>query len=332
MLSGKVSVIIPVYNGEKYIGKCIESILNQTYREFEIIVVNDGSTDNSANEVKKIEDKRVKIYNKDNTGVSDTRNYGLSKAKGEYVIFIDADDTIDHSLLETMVKTIKEKDVDIIRYNGYIQSKDGEYHGIEFPVKNNTILSADSDKESIIDIINSPSRSIRCYSPFLFMKNTNIISFNTDLTYLEDKVFYLENMLNDKRTLFLNEKLYYYNYNEQSKTKDITKFVKNIDDIIYSQERIKLLLDNKHDVLADSSTISLIIYRMQYFATVEKYSNFKKIAKQIVKKEYVKALLKNKKNGISKYVSLQCIFLKLRLFILFYAICLFKRIIKKGEN
>jgi glycosyltransferase involved in cell wall biosynthesis len=100
------SVIIPLYNKEKYIKRAINSVLKQTYQNFEIIVINDGSTDNSLSVIKSIKDKRVKIFNQKNLGVSNARNKGIKKAKGEYIAFLDADDKFLNNYLETIVQLI----------------------------------------------------------------------------------------------------------------------------------------------------------------------------------------------------------------------------------
>ena len=110
-----VSIIIPIYNVEKYLEVCIDSIINQTYKNLEIILVNDGSTDNSYNICKKFEeiDNRIVLVNKENGGLSDARNAGIEKAKGNYICFIDSDDYIDNEFIEMLYKAIKENDVDI---------------------------------------------------------------------------------------------------------------------------------------------------------------------------------------------------------------------------
>ena len=93
----KVSVIIPVFNVEKYINECVDSVINQTLTDIEIICVNDGSTDNSLNLLKQIPDPRIKIISQENKGLAAARNEGMKHAKGEYITFLDADDF--HSLL-----------------------------------------------------------------------------------------------------------------------------------------------------------------------------------------------------------------------------------------
>ena len=111
----KVSVIVPVYNVEKYVKKCILSILNQTYSNLEIIVVNDGSTDSSLEIIKElsIKDSRIKIYSKENGGLSSARNYGLKYSSGRYVGFIDIDDYIESNMFETLYYNLVSNSCDM---------------------------------------------------------------------------------------------------------------------------------------------------------------------------------------------------------------------------
>lgn len=115
----KYSIIIPVYNVEEYLDRCLKSILNQTYSNYEVIIVNDGSPDNSDNIIKSYEkeDKRFKGYKKVNGGLSDARNYGLKYATGDYLIFIDADDYIENNYLEKVNDVLeKNKDIDVLKF------------------------------------------------------------------------------------------------------------------------------------------------------------------------------------------------------------------------
>ena len=120
-MNKKVSVIIPVYNSEKYIAKCLESVINQTYKNLEIIVVNDGSKDNSQkilNEYKEKYPEIINVIEQENKGVSRTRNNSIKLAKGKYIMFIDNDDFIDEDYVETFVSEIEKDDYDAV-YGGY---------------------------------------------------------------------------------------------------------------------------------------------------------------------------------------------------------------------
>ena len=116
-----VSIIVPIYGVEKYIASCIDSILNQTYENFELILVDDGSPDKSGVICEKyaISDKRIKVFHKENGGLSDARNYGLSYANGEYVTFIDSDDLVEKNFLETLVNPVVDNGVEISCVNSY---------------------------------------------------------------------------------------------------------------------------------------------------------------------------------------------------------------------
>ena len=102
-MNSQISVIVPVYNGESYIERCIDSIINQAYTNWELIVVNDGSTDKTVDILKQYNNNKIKIHHQKNKGVSEARNLGLSYATGDYIAFIDADDIIDKSYLSDLV-------------------------------------------------------------------------------------------------------------------------------------------------------------------------------------------------------------------------------------
>ena len=114
-----VSIIIPVYNGEKYISECLESIRVQTLESFEVLIIDDGSEDNSGKIAKEVakKDERFKYTRLDRGGVANARNKGLQLAKGEYIGFVDCDDTVEPEYIETLYKTAKDNDCDISSCN-----------------------------------------------------------------------------------------------------------------------------------------------------------------------------------------------------------------------
>ncbi len=121
------SVIIPCYNVEKYISKTIESVLNQTFNNFELILINDGSKDKTREilEFYEKQDKRIKVINKVNEGVSKTRNLGIELAKGEYLYFLDGDDCIENNLLENANLILKNKKIEMFSFGYDIKSNQG---------------------------------------------------------------------------------------------------------------------------------------------------------------------------------------------------------------
>lgn len=122
----KVSVIVPIYKVEKYIHRCIESILNQTYTNLEVILVNDGSPDNCGDIIDNYEkkDTRVKIIHKQNGGLSDARNAGMKIASGDFVVFVDSDDWIENNMIESMVQAMKHYEADIVQSAFYYAYED----------------------------------------------------------------------------------------------------------------------------------------------------------------------------------------------------------------
>ena len=112
----KISVIVPVYNVYDYLDKCLDSLVHQTLKEIEIIIVNDGSTDKSQTIIDKYQKKyaNIKAYKKNNSGLSDTRNYGLKYASGEYITFVDSDDYLDPKMYEEMYQKAKDGNYDIV--------------------------------------------------------------------------------------------------------------------------------------------------------------------------------------------------------------------------
>ena len=114
-----ISIIVPVYNVEQYLEKCVNSIINQTYKNLEIILVDDGAIDTSGkmcDELAKI-DSRIKVYHKENGGLSDARNYGVERATGEYIGFVDSDDYIDSEMYEKLYEVIKKENTDVAECN-----------------------------------------------------------------------------------------------------------------------------------------------------------------------------------------------------------------------
>lgn len=124
MQQPKISVIVPVYNVEKYLKQCLDSIVNQTYKNLEIIIVNDGTKDNSMKIVENyLQDNRIKVINKENGGLASARNSGLEKVTGKYISFIDSDDWIELNMYEELVSQINDEDILIYRYFSYDDKK-----------------------------------------------------------------------------------------------------------------------------------------------------------------------------------------------------------------
>ena len=154
MQKALISVIVPIYNVEKYLEKCIESIINQTYRNLEIILVDDGSLDNSGaicDEYAK-RDKRIRVIHKENGGLSDARNAGINVAKGEYIGFIDGDDYIDVSMYEKLIEALIANNTDMSICNfRYVDEKGEKVAKEEFPIQNSVVEGNDILKKDMFE-------------------------------------------------------------------------------------------------------------------------------------------------------------------------------------
>lgn len=129
----KISVIIPIYNCEKYLERLINSILNQSYTSFELILINDGSKDNSGEIIKTYQDKRIKILDKENTGVSDSRNKGLEIATGELICFLDSDDYVSPNYFETIISYFeKYPKIELLNFGFYSETENDKLERINY--------------------------------------------------------------------------------------------------------------------------------------------------------------------------------------------------------
>ena len=216
-----ISVIVPVYISEKFIEQCIDSITNQTLKDIEILIINDGSKDNTLNIIESIakSDSRIKILNQKNSGVSAARNNGISKSRGKYITFVDADDYIDKTMYEKMYKKAEEFNSDIVICN------------VNDVLNGNKKVSLNLN-EGIIDIRKLTESEFLSNEYFklgtavwhkIFKRNLikeNKIKFtNYSEVASEDTLFNYEAMLKAKRLYCIEEALYDYKINETSLTK-----------------------------------------------------------------------------------------------------------------
>lgn len=178
-----ISVIIPLYNKEEWVKRTINSVIKQTYKNIEILIINDGSTDNSLNKVSEIQDKRIKIFTKENAGLSSARNYGIKKSSGKYIAFIDADDEWNKQILEYLI-------------NGFEK----------FP--NSVLICSD-----LVEIREESNETIeRRILPFkIFDNKVNYHPINNYLTTLKEGFFLLSgcSVLIKKETILKNNMIFF---------------------------------------------------------------------------------------------------------------------------
>ena len=197
----KISVIVPVYNVEKYLPKCLDSLVNQTINDIEIIIVNDGTQDDSQkiiDEYYKKYPQKIKKFYKENGGLSSARNYGINYAQGEYIAFVDSDDTIKLDMFEKMYTKAKKDDLDIVVCDtvNVFEDKSEQY------CKSN-LVCADNIVKSYL--LSPPMACIRIYKKYIF----DNVRFKENILYEDLEL--IPSMVNiTKKVGFVPEGLYYY--------------------------------------------------------------------------------------------------------------------------
>ena len=210
-----ISIIVPVFNVEKYLCKCIESILRQSFKNWELILIDDGSTDESGricDEYSK-KDNRVKVIHQDNKGVSASRNIGLINSKGEYICFIDSDDYVEDDYLMKMIKIILSEDVDFVCCGvKNVKNSDIIIQSIaDNSIINKAIIENHFFKNNIIkDLMYAP------WNKLYKKKLLEEINFNENFSIGEDILFVYEYLQKCRNGYFLKDALYNYVYRADS--------------------------------------------------------------------------------------------------------------------
>lgn len=250
-----ISIIMPVYNAEKYLNRSIESIMNQTYNNIEIILVNDGSTDNSlsiCSNYQKI-DSRIKLINQENQGVSFARNKGIDESTGDYIMFIDSDDYIEKNMIEDMVAKITKDDIDLvisgIKMN-YIRK--GQVVGEEKYQLKDKMYSIEEMLNDIlidIDLICICGPCCKLYKTEI-LKNSKI-KFTNEFTMGEDTWYNLDyiDACTGKVVTMSN---IYYNYMRENPNSLFTKYY---DDYIKITEKVYNKFLNLLERKANNETV-----------------------------------------------------------------------------
>lgn len=211
-MSPKVSVIIPVYNTEEYLTECLQSILNQTFGDIEVIAINDGSTDGSLTILESFADidNRVSVFSQTNMGQSVARNVGIEKARGEFIYFMDSDDVLSKTALEKCFERIINQQLDFVFFNASILESDGE-NRLAFDYKRAYI-----DNSQVYNGVEILSYLItnNCYqcSPCLHFISTKLIKqnnlrFHPGIIH-EDELFFALLYFHAKRVGYINEHLF----------------------------------------------------------------------------------------------------------------------------
>ncbi len=205
-----ISVIVPIYNTAKYLKRCLDSLINQTKENIELILINDGSTDESEKIIKNYNDKRIKYYKNKNKGIGKTRNFGIEKSSGEYLMFIDSDDYISNNCCEELYKKAKNENADIVVADYY---KDIEGKIEYFKLKDFATSSLEENTDLLYIINTGPCNKI--YRRSLVIDSGAL--FNEQYKY-EDTPFVMKCMKYAKKISKINAAYSYYCIHSKSET------------------------------------------------------------------------------------------------------------------
>lgn len=204
-----VSVIIPVYNAERYLRGCLDSISSQEYENLEIILINDGSTDDSGKICDEFAeaDERVKVIHRENAGASSARNLGMAEAAGQYIQFIDADDLVDRQLVSAMVEGCESSgaDVGICRYDSFKDSLEDKVY-IE-PLSEIGAVEVDIISDKVLNLSSPSVWKMIFKSSFI---KSNKLNFDESLVRGEDLLFGGQALVSSKKIVIVNKHLYHY--------------------------------------------------------------------------------------------------------------------------
>lgn len=231
-----ISIIIPVYNGQRYIGACLESIVNQTYVNIEVIVINDGSKDKTADIIGEWskKDNRIKLIHKQNEGVSVARNVGISASKGEYVLFVDSDDNLKNTAIEELLVYMDGQNYDLILF-GFCVTGNSNRENDTHTLKQLISIPKSEIKKNMIKSIISTTGNIYGYIWRAMystkMLKVNGVLFPEGIKISEDYLFLLNAVRCSENFYVTPAEYYIYNLGESSMS---TKYIPTLlDDMVY---------------------------------------------------------------------------------------------------
>lgn len=267
-----ISVIVPVYNVEKYLNECIDSILSQTYENFELLLIDDGSTDTSSEICKSYleKDSRIRYFRKENGGLSDARNYGIERANGEYITFIDSDDYIEKTYLEVLVNEITSNQSDVAVVNYVRVDEKGVTSYDIVPGKDLILTGLEALKNIFYQNCISVSANAKLYKKEIFKD----IKFPKGKLY-EDISTIPFIFLKAKKIAYSSQVLYKYRIRSGSitesdfKEKDFQMIENTLVVLKYIEENDKTLIQSANSYLLSKSSTLLFL--------VEKSNHEKKI-------------------------------------------------------
>jgi len=230
-----ISIIVPIYNSEQYLVRCIESVLKQTYQDFELLLIDDGSTDSSFSICRRyaVLDTRVRIFRLSNGGVSRARNYGLSKVVGDWITFLDSDDWLSNDYLEVLQENANRETLNIVQ--AYVTSLDVVQ---AWPIKFDCGCFNWSENSTIDNVLVYGTPWGKLYNKQIILSNK--IQFDESVSNHEDHLFYFTYLLHVERIHIFNRGCYYYRISRES---SLSRKMPDYRALLYVYKRLRAIYD-----------------------------------------------------------------------------------------
>ena len=312
----KISVIVPVYNVDRYLSRCLDSLINQSFGDYEILLINDGSTDNSleiCQRYQQFNPNLIKVYSKSNGGLSDARNYGLDKCDSDFVVFVDSDDWIDLNMLNHMYSRATTTNADLVvcdmeyHFEGGIvkSSCGGEFDVVKVEDNINIMMINNSAcnklyRYQLFDNIRFPKGfwyEDMAVVPILILKSSLIAKVNEPLYKYYQREGSIMHSVNEKifdiyRVIDMVKEYIVENYNGET----LVRLLNNIDNLYLIHgldiNTLQIRLFNKDRILYLKKNMSFLSKRVPYwYQSINEYSLKKKIVFGLLKFKLYRLLL-----------------------------------------
>ena len=283
-----ISIIVPIYNAERYLNRCIKSLINQTKENIEFILVNDGSTDSSEEIIKSYKDKRIKYFKNKNQGIGKTRNFGMQKATGKYIMFLDSDDYLSTNACDELFSKAEKDNLDLVINNFYrVEEETEKKVEVIIPEFKNTTLK--DNKRLLLDVNLAPWNKL--YKRELLKKNK--IQFVEDLKY-EDDPFVVEAMDKAKKIGYIKKFLNYYVIHKNSET---TVRDEKIFDIIEIVDKMRKYFSKRKEFTETVDKLSVRI--LTNYTIQQRVQQDKEVGMQFIDRafQYMKANIPDYKDN-----------------------------------
>lgn len=303
-----ISVIIPVYNVEQYLQQCLDSLLRQTYQNFELILVDDGSLDNSWEIMQDYakKDTRVRLFRKENGGVSSARNFGLEIAKGDYIAFVDSDDFVAEQYLEGLYWALDKENAKlaVCKFAQVDETAEPTFELFwELPKIRREIVT----KQDYV--YGGATTCSQCWRALYHRDLLKDIRFDSEIYIGEDTIFFLQAFLKAEKFAYINEKLYFYRKCEDSSYRhDFT--MKQYTEVL-AWEKIVKMVEKEPEALRNSAEGLLLIAYARIYYRMHNAHCESELQKELIRKA-------RKHRSAKKYLSGRNIWDKGRVFTMLY--------------